>query len=162
LFHGRWLWKFHAVHHSSESVDWLSSVRLHPVNDIVTRVLQVLPLYWLGFSGAVLAAYVPFLTFYALLLHANVNWTFGPFRYAIASPAFHRWHHTTEAEGLDKNFAGTFPFIDLIFGTFYMPPGRTPTHFGITGSPVPTGFFAQLLYPFRSTSVPAAPQTPRR
>ena len=150
LFHRSWLWPFHAVHHSSESVDWLSSVRLHPVNDVVTRVIQVLPLYWLGFSGNVLAAYVPFLTIYAFVLHANVNWTYGPLRYAIASPAFHRWHHTTEAEGLDTNFAGLFPFIDVFFGTFYMPVGRVPERFGITGAPVPSGFLAQLVYPFRN------------
>jgi len=154
LFHRSWLWPFHAVHHSSEHVDWLSSVRLHPVNDVITRLLQVVPLYWMGFSGSVLAAYVPFLTFYALLLHANVSWTYGPLRFVIASPAFHRWHHTTEAEGLDKNFAGTFPFIDLLFGTFYMPVDRSPEHFGISGAPVPTGFIAQLLYPFRRRPSP--------
>jgi len=134
LFHGTWLWPFHAVHRSSTSVDWLSSVRLHPINDVVTRLLQVVPLYWMGFSGTAVAAFVPFLTLYALVLHANVPWTYGPLRYVIASPAFHRWHHTTESEGLDKNFAGMFPFIDLVFGTFYMPVGRQPERFGITGA----------------------------
>jgi len=147
-FHGRWLWPFHAVHHSSRAVDWLSSVRLHPVNDVVSRLIQVLPLYWLGFNGAALAAFVPFLTLYALMLHANVGWTFGPLRYVIASPVFHRWHHTAEAEGLDKNFAGLFPFLDLAFGTFYMPTGRLPERFGIDGDPVPDGLLAQLAYPF--------------
>ena len=58
--------------------------------------------------------------------------------------------HTTEAEGLDRNFAGMFPFIDLAFGTFYMPVGRVPERFGITGAPVPSGFLAQLVYPFRN------------
>ena len=105
VFHARWLWPFHAVHHSSTTVDWLSSVRLHPVNDVVARVVQVLPLYWMGFNAGALAAFVPFLTFYALVLHANVNWSFGPLRFIVASPVFHRWHHTSEEEGLDKNFA---------------------------------------------------------
>jgi sterol desaturase/sphingolipid hydroxylase (fatty acid hydroxylase superfamily) len=149
LFHGRWLWPFHAIHHSSIAVDWLSSVRLHPVNDAVARVVQVLPLYWLGFNAGALAAAVPVLTFYALLLHANLSWSYGPFRYVVASPVFHRWHHTSEAEGLDRNFAGLFPFIDVAFGTFYMPPGRLPQRFGITGDPVPDGLLAQLVYPFR-------------
>jgi sterol desaturase/sphingolipid hydroxylase (fatty acid hydroxylase superfamily) len=149
LFHARWLWPFHAVHHSSKTVDWLSSVRLHPVNDAVARVIQVLPLYWMGFSGGALVAAVPVLTFYALLLHANVSWSYGPFRYLIASPVFHRWHHTSEEEGLDRNFAGLFPFIDLAFGTFYMPPGRQPQRFGVLGDDVPDGLLAQLAYPFR-------------
>jgi sterol desaturase/sphingolipid hydroxylase (fatty acid hydroxylase superfamily) len=125
-------------------------VRLHPVNDIVSRLVQVLPLYWMGFSGVALTAFVPFLTFYALVLHANLNWTYGPFRFVIASPVFHRWHHTTEAEGLNRNFAGFFPFIDLAFGTFFMPSGREPREFGVTGDPVPTGLWSQLIYPFRS------------
>ncbi len=88
IFHGRWLWPFNAIHHSSRTVDWLSSVRLHPVNDAASRIVQVLPLYWMGFNGAVLAAFVPFLTLYALLLHANVSWRYGPPRFVVASPAF--------------------------------------------------------------------------
>ena len=97
-----------------------------------------------------LAAFVPFLTFYALLLHANVTWSYGPLRFVIASPVFHRWHHTTEEEGLDKNFAGLFPFIDLAFGTFYMPPGRQPSRFGVLRDDVPPRLMGQLLYPFRN------------
>jgi sterol desaturase/sphingolipid hydroxylase (fatty acid hydroxylase superfamily) len=149
LFHGRWLWPFHAIHHSSRTVDWLSSVRLHPVNDAISRIVQVLPLYWMGFNAGLLAAFVPFLTLYALLLHSNVSWTYGPLRYVIASPAFHRWHHTSEEEGLDKNFAGLFPFIDVIFGTFYMPMDRQPQRFGILHNVVPEGLLGQLVYPFR-------------
>jgi sterol desaturase/sphingolipid hydroxylase (fatty acid hydroxylase superfamily) len=153
LFHGRRLWPFHAVHHSSTQVDWLSSVRLHPVNDVVSKLLQAVPFVLLGFHPGVVAAYVPFLTFHAILLHANVPWTFGPLRYVVSSPAFHRWHHTTQEEGLDKNFAGLFPFIDMLFGTFYMPNGRQPERFGILGPPVPAGLFAQLAYPFRRQPV---------
>ena len=150
VFHGRWLWPFHAIHHSSKTVDWLSSVRLHPINDVVSRIAQVLPLYWLGFNGVVLAAFVPFLTLYALLLHASVSWTYGPLRYLVASPAFHRWHHTSEEEGLDKNFSGLFPFIDLAVGTFYMPADRQPQRFGILNNDVPEGLLGQLAYPFRA------------
>lgn len=156
LFHGRRLWRFHAVHHSSTSVDWLSSVRLHPVNDAIARLVQVVPLYWMGFSGAALAAFVPLLTLYALVLHANVGWTYGPLRFVVASPVFHRWHHTTEEEGLDKNFAGLFPVFDLVFGTFYMPPGREPSRFGLLGDDVPSGLIGQLAYPFRSVQPLAA------
>jgi sterol desaturase/sphingolipid hydroxylase (fatty acid hydroxylase superfamily) len=148
-FHGRRLWPYHAVHHSSVEVDWLSSVRLHPVNDALARIAQAIPLLLLGFPATVLAIYVPVISFYAIMLHANVSWTWGPLRYAIASPAFHRWHHTTEAEGRDKNFAGFFPLWDLLFGTFYMPRGRQPERFGIERNDVPPGFLGQMLYPFR-------------
>lgn len=152
LFHGRLLWPFHAIHHSSTELDWLSSVRLHPVNDAVGRLIVAVPLVAAGFNTAAIALYVPFLTFYAILVHANVAWDFGPFRYMFASPAFHRWHHTGEEEGLDKNFSGGLPLWDLMFGTFYMPRGRQPASFGIADS-VPAGFFGQMAAPFRWRTV---------
>jgi sterol desaturase/sphingolipid hydroxylase (fatty acid hydroxylase superfamily) len=147
-FHGGWRWPFHAIHHSSEDLDWLSSVRLHPVNDMLSRMVQAVPIVALGYNVGAVALYTVFTTIYAIALHANLNWTFGPFRYVIASPAFHRWHHTSAAEGQDKNFAGFFPLWDLLFGTFYMPKGRQPEVFGVS-EPVPKGLIGQLIYPFR-------------
>ncbi len=38
LFHRGWLWRVHAVHHSSEHLDWLAAVRVHPLNDLGNRV----------------------------------------------------------------------------------------------------------------------------
>jgi sterol desaturase/sphingolipid hydroxylase (fatty acid hydroxylase superfamily) len=148
LFHRQPLWRFHAIHHSPASVDWLTAARVHPVNEIVSRLLQVVPLYLAGIDLRVLGGVVPFFTFYAIFLHANVSWDFGPLRYAIASPRFHRWHHTSEAEGLDRNFAGLFPWIDLMFGTFHMPRGREPERFG-AGEAIPAAFLGQLAWPFR-------------
>jgi len=153
LFHRQPLWRFHAIHHSSESLDWLAASRVHPLNEAIGRVLQLIPFFLLGFDPRVIAAAVPFLTFYAIFLHANLSWDFGPFRFVIASPRFHRWHHTSEAEGLDKNFAGLFPWIDLLFGTLYMPKDRAPRTFGLANEPIPTTFVAQLAYPFRTQKI---------
>ena len=147
-FHGGWRWRFHAIHHSSTELDWLSSVRLHPVNDMLARIIQAAPIVALGYNVAAVALFTVFTTIYAITLHANLNWTYGPLRYVIASPAFHRWHHTSADEGQDKNFAGFFPLWDLIFGTFYMPRGRQPEVFG-TADPIPRGLLGQLIYPFR-------------
>ena len=148
LFHLRPLWRFHAVHHSSERVDWLSAVRLHPVNDVLMRLAQAAPILLLGFDPALLAGYVPLLALWAILVHANVPWDFGPLRLIVASPAFHRWHHALEEEGLRRNFAALFPFIELAFGTLHLPR-HEPTRFGAPGSRVPESFLGQLAYPFR-------------
>ena len=86
---------------------------------------------------------------YSAMVHANLNWTFGPLRYVFASPVFHRWHHVAEGEGINKNFASTFPILDLIFGTFYMPAGQLPANFGNGEDAFPEGFWGQLIYPFR-------------
>ena len=155
-FHGGRLWRFHAVHHSSQDLDWLSSVRLHPVNDWLTRWVQASVLVLLGFAPLAVAAYVPFLSFYAIMLHANVSWGFGPLGSLIASPRFHRWHHTAEDEGLDKNFAGLFPIWDRVFGTYFMPAGRLPEKFGLSGEQVPASFLGQMAYPFRRPKSAAA------
>jgi sterol desaturase/sphingolipid hydroxylase (fatty acid hydroxylase superfamily) len=136
LFHGRALWRFHAIHHASRDLDWLSAVRLHPVNDVLARLAQVIPIVLLGFAPGVVAAYAPFLGVYAIFLHANVPWDLGPLRKVVASPRFHRWHHTSEDEGLDRNFAGLLPLWDLMFGTFFMPKDRVPREFGLRGEAV--------------------------
>ena len=148
LFHGKRLWAFHAIHHSSTEVDWLSSVRLHPVNEALTRAVEVVPLFLLGFNPTVLAAYVPVLTLYAIFLHANLDWDLGPLRWIIASPVFHRWHHSRMPEALDKNFSGFFVFWDVLFGTFYMPRGQSPGDFGVI-DPVPASLLGQLAHPFK-------------
>jgi sterol desaturase/sphingolipid hydroxylase (fatty acid hydroxylase superfamily) len=152
LFHGRRLWRFHAIHHSSEHLDWLSSVRVHPVNDLVNRLVPAVVVVLLGFAPVALAGALPFFAFYAILLHANVDWDFGPLRRLVASPSFHRWHHTGEAEGRDKNFAGLLPVWDILFGTFHMP-ARVPSHFGIDDD-VPTTLWGQLAWPFRRQVAP--------
>lgn len=148
VFHGRLGWPFHAVHHSSEDLDWLSSVRVHPVNSLAANFFQAVPLVLLGFNPFATLSAAPFFTFYAILLHARVNWTYGPAGRVIASPAFHRWHHSKDPEALDKNFAGLFACWDVLFGTFYLPKDRVPGNFGIADS-MPADFLGQLAQPFR-------------
>jgi sterol desaturase/sphingolipid hydroxylase (fatty acid hydroxylase superfamily) len=150
LFHSRMGWRFHAVHHSPEVLDWTATSRFHPVNNLLTFALADVAVLLMGFSPAALVVLTPFNIIYSAMVHANLNWTFGPLRYLLASPVFHRWHHTTRAEGLDKNFASTFPFLDLLFGTFYMPRGKLPEQFGNGEVDYPDDFWGQFIHPFRS------------
>jgi sterol desaturase/sphingolipid hydroxylase (fatty acid hydroxylase superfamily) len=147
LFHsGKW-WPFHAVHHSSKEVDWLASARVHPVNELLNLLAQASPVLLLGYDPTLTLSTAPFLTLYAILLHANVNWDYGPLRAWIASPVFHRWHHSDIPEARDKNFAGLLPVWDIIFGTYYMPKNTQPKTFGID-APMPKGFLGQIKEPF--------------
>lgn len=148
------LWMFHAVHHSAETVDWLTAVRIHPVNDIFSKGIQALPIILLGFSPIAVELYTPILSSYIALIHANVSWNYGPFRYAIASPAFHRWHHEMDKKAWGKNYAGLFPIYDVIFGTFYLPLNQQPKEFGIYGEKMTENFIDQMLYPFRNWKFP--------
>jgi sterol desaturase/sphingolipid hydroxylase (fatty acid hydroxylase superfamily) len=148
-FHTAPAWRFHAIHHSPATLDWLAAARFHVVNYLFYVILADLIVLLLGFSTEALFALAPFNILYATMVHANLNWTFGPLRFVFASPVFHRWHHTLQAS--DRNFAPTFPFLDLIFGTFYMPAGTMPQHFGNGDADFPEDFWGQLMYPFRRT-----------
>ncbi|MEL6920217.1 MAG: sterol desaturase family protein, partial [Pseudomonadota bacterium] len=54
-------------------------------------------------------------------VHANLNWDHGPFKFVIASPRFHRWHHADKPEAYGKNLANMIPAYDWMFGTYYNP-----------------------------------------
>jgi sterol desaturase/sphingolipid hydroxylase (fatty acid hydroxylase superfamily) len=151
------LWNLHAVHHSGEAIDWLSAVRIHPLNDMFSKGLKAIPVLLLGFSPLAVELYTPILSAYIAFVHANVPWAYGPFRYVIASPAFHRWHHAMDRKAWGKNYAGLFPIYDLIFGTFYLP-NEQPKEFGIHGEKMTENFVGQMLYPFRNVKLFKAKQ----
>jgi len=157
LFHTiPWLWKFHAIHHSIEELDWLAAARVHPIDQIITKGLSVLPLYALGFSGAAIGIFSAIYFWHSLLLHANVRLSFGPLRRLIASPEFHHWHHANQPEAYNMNYAGQLAFLDKLFGTMYMPEGQMPARYGVD-DPVPHTFVPHLIYPFKRqiSDVPA-------
>jgi lathosterol oxidase len=142
------LWRFHAIHHSAEALDWLAASRIHLVDAVVTRALAFVPLYVLGFAEPAVYAYLVFVSFHAIFVHANVRFTFGPLAWLIGTPRFHHWHHSAQPEAIDKNFAIHLPVIDRAFGTLYLPREGWPTAYGIAGSAVPERYPAQLAFPF--------------
>jgi sterol desaturase/sphingolipid hydroxylase (fatty acid hydroxylase superfamily) len=148
-FHRPVMWKYHAVHHSSEELDWISAARFHPVNIFLGSVAVDVVLLLAGISPNVLVFLGPFTIAHSAFVHANLNWTLGPFKYVLAGPVFHRWHHTAAARGGEKNFASTFPVLDLVFGTYYMPKNEVPDAYGVADPAFPPTFGAQMLYPFR-------------
>jgi sterol desaturase/sphingolipid hydroxylase (fatty acid hydroxylase superfamily) len=150
LRHTHWLWPFHAIHHAPKTLDWLSSVRMHPVDDLIDNVGVGLVVLAIGTSPAVWLATGPFLFFFNSWLHANVPWRCGWLRYVVATPAFHRWHHAEEFAQRGCNFAGVLPLWDLLFGTYWLP-NTQPAHFGPGATVVPKGLVAQLVFPVRET-----------
>lgn len=149
MFHGSGFWKYHAIHHSSEDLDWISAARFHPVNLFLGTVAVDVILLLAGISPNVMIWVGPFTTFHSAFVHANLNWRLGPFRYVIATPVFHRWHHTAADEGGETNFAGTFPLWDILFGTFRMPQDELPGNYGTDDPHFPTEITGQLVYPFQ-------------
>ena len=155
------LWKFHAVHHSIEHMDWLATHRVHPVDQIFTNMLSLMPIYFLGFSLEAMVIHQAIYQAQALLIHSNVKLNFGPFKWLFASPEYHHWHHANEKEAYDRNFAAQLSIIDVIAGTLFLPK-RLPKTYGVN-EPIPRLYHQQLLYPFRAIAAdrldkPVAPE----
>jgi sterol desaturase/sphingolipid hydroxylase (fatty acid hydroxylase superfamily) len=148
LLHLAPLWPIHAIHHSAENVDWTTTFRVHPVNFLIYNAGVAMLTAAMGFSPLTFLIVSPLNFFIGAFVHANLNWTLGPLRFVIATPVFHRWHHSCDPEVRDKNFAPTFPVLDLMFGTFHMPKDRLPEGYGAEG--VPSNFAGQMIYPFRA------------
>lgn len=146
------LWRFHAVHHSAEHMDWMAGSRLHLFELLTTRVSILGVLYVMGFSQAITDVYIVIVGFQAVFNHANVRLPeiFGkaPFKWLIVTPDFHHWHHSSEREAIDRNYAAHFAFVDYIFGTAVRSDRRFPGKYGVLGDYMPPGFVRQQLFPF--------------
>jgi sterol desaturase/sphingolipid hydroxylase (fatty acid hydroxylase superfamily) len=156
------LWRFHAIHHSAEEMDWLVNTRAHPADMVFTRLCGFIPMYLTGLTQPVgrTLDVVPLLVIvtgivWGFFIHSNLRWRLGPIEWLIATPAFHHWHHTFN-EPINKNYSSMLPWMDCIFGTYYMPR-KWPARYG-TATPVAPGLAAQLLDPLLpapAASVPA-------
>lgn len=146
-----WLWRFHAVHHSSRHMDWLAGSRIHFVEILLTRTAVLLPLVALGFAQEAVNAYVILVGIQAVLAHANLRLDFGWLEYVLVTPRYHHWHHARHADYMDVNYAIHLPLVDMLMGTFRRPPrGQWPQEYGVMKlETVPEGLWQQTLMPLR-------------
>jgi sterol desaturase/sphingolipid hydroxylase (fatty acid hydroxylase superfamily) len=158
------LWRFHAIHHAAQDMDFLVNTRAHPVDLFLSRLAGLAPIYLLGLaqptSGSVDLVPVLFAligSFWGFFVHANLSWRFGWLESVVATPAFHHWHHTNDGPAyIDKNFASMLPCLDRVFGTFYLPKRAFPSAYGIEAH-MPAGFWNQMLFPWSRGLAPTQP-----
>ena len=142
------LWRFHAIHHSSRALDWLAGSRSHLVDDVVVRAFILVPMMF-AFPHGIIVAYLVFVTLHATWTHSNFKPSMRWIEPFLISPRYHHWHHTSQAEAIDKNFAIHFPWIDKLFGTQHFPKDTWPESYGLADEVIPAGFWGQAIYPFR-------------
>jgi lathosterol oxidase len=141
------LWGFHAIHHSSKALDWIAGSRSHLVDDVVVRAFILVPMM-LVFPHNINVAYLFFVTLHATWTHCNFGPTVKWLEPFLIQPRYHHWHHTSQKEAIDKNYAIHFPWIDRLFGTYYLPEDKWPETYGLNNENIPAGFWAQFVYPF--------------
>lgn len=141
------LWRFHSVHHTGEQLDWLSGIRVHPLDGVLLGP-PVLLLITAGFPADITGAIAVLQMIVGLFLHANVCWRLRPLHRIIATPDFHHWHHANEPASIHTNYASFLPIWDQLFGTYRLPKDRQPSRYGID-EPHPTSFAELLIAPLK-------------
>jgi sterol desaturase/sphingolipid hydroxylase (fatty acid hydroxylase superfamily) len=141
------LWRFHAVHHSSERLDWLAAHREHPIDGMLTQLAQNLPAMLLGVPFEILAVLVAFRGAWSILIHSNVRLPLGPLRLLFGAPELHHFHHA-RVERTAHNFGNLAPWLDLVFGTYHRPALDETYALGLRGT-WPKSYLALLAEPFR-------------
>jgi sterol desaturase/sphingolipid hydroxylase (fatty acid hydroxylase superfamily) len=147
-------WRFHAVHHSAEHLDWLAAHREHPLDGALTQLLMNLPALLLGVSLWALGPLVVFRGLWAVLIHSNTRLPLGPLGFLLGDPALHHWHHA-RVPVTRHNFANLAPWLDWLFGTYHRPEGPERYPLGLL-QPHAGGYLAQLAAPLLPGVEPGA------
>jgi sterol desaturase/sphingolipid hydroxylase (fatty acid hydroxylase superfamily) len=141
------MWAFHSVHHAQEDMSFISSYRMHPVEQFGQSLIMVVPLLIIGVpTWRWLPLYVTMLMFEAAQ-HSALDLTFGRAYALVVSPRFHALHHARDASVYNGNYAKVFSVWDFLFGTAIR--AERPDRFGVEGLPAPRTIWAQLLAPIR-------------
>ena len=150
------LWSFHAVHHTAEKVDVLTTLRLHPF-ELLLGVLFNAAIIRAGLSPAATALGGAIYLNYNYFIHSNVRIRFPGFlKYVLVTPFMHQWHHATDEAAAGKNVGVVFAWNDWLFGTAHHPQ-HWPTEFGLSGPPaerVGQSYVRHVLYPLQFLRCP--------
>ena len=146
-----WMWEFHKVHHSVEEMGFAAHLRFHWMETIIYKSLQYIPLAMIGFGLQDFFIIHIIAVAIGHLNHANLNITYGPFKYILNNPVMHIWHHAKELpEKHGVNFGISLSIWDYIFKTNYLPKSGMNEPLGFAGDEkFPKTFVKQVTYPFK-------------
>lgn len=117
----RFLWRYHAVHHSISDMSAVNSYH-HISETFFNTLIIAIPISLITVNyGPTLWIVGVLVWFQGVFLHSPTTINFGFFRNIVADNRYHRIHHSLEPRHFDKNFAIMFSFWDRLFGTAHAP-----------------------------------------
>lgn len=119
------LWRLHAMHHSDAEVDFTTTYRHHPLENVVMLTLGAPLILLLGAPGAAMVLYQALRVSVNVLSHSNIRVPEGIerwLRYLIVTPDFHHLHHSSDRRFTDSNYSAAVPWFDYLFGTATRKP----------------------------------------
>ncbi len=127
----RWFWATHAVHHSSNELNFGAAYRFGWTGRLTGTGIFYVPMIWLGFAPAAVGIATTFNLLYQFWLHTEWIPKLGWLEYVLNTPSHHRVHHAANPEYLDRNYGGVFIVFDRLFGTFTVERDDLPCRYGL-------------------------------
>ncbi len=157
----RWLWRYHAVHHSIRELSAVNAFH-HPIEPFVQILLIAVPTSLIANeAGPVVPAILIVMHLQAFFIHTPTRWHLGPLASVVVDNRFHRIHHSLETRHFDRNFGAFTTLWDRLFGTAWMPAKDEWPATGIAEVDQPRTLHQWVALPVAYDRARAASEQPR-
>lgn len=121
------LWRLHRMHHTDLDLDVTSGNRFHPLEIVLSTLIKMAAVLFLGAPAAAVLAFEVVLNACAMFNHGNIRLPagFDPLlRLFLVTPDMHRVHHSDIVRETNSNFGFNHPWWDRICGTYRAQPEK--------------------------------------
>jgi sterol desaturase/sphingolipid hydroxylase (fatty acid hydroxylase superfamily) len=121
------LWRLHRMHHTDLDLDVTSGNRFHPLEIILSTLIKMAAVLFLGAPAVAVLAFEVVLNACAMFNHGNIRLPAGLdrlLRLFLVTPDMHRVHHSTIVRETNSNFGFNLPWWDRICGTYRPQPEK--------------------------------------
>ena len=117
------LWRLHRVHHTDTVFDTTTALRFHPLEILLSMLWKMALVLALGAPPLAVLLFEVALNAAALFNHGNIRlrgdrWL----RLLLATPDFHRVHHSVRPLETDSNYANLLSIWDYLFRSYRAQP----------------------------------------
>ena len=119
------LWRLHMMHHADLDIDVTTGARFHPVEILLSMVIKMAAVTFLGAPAWSVVAFEVILNGTAMFNHSNVLLPLGADRIVrrlIVTPDMHRVHHSVIVREMNSNYGFSFSVWDRWFNTYNDQP----------------------------------------
>ncbi len=115
------LWRLHILHHTDGNLDASSALRFHPLEIVVSLVIKIAAILFMGVSPLAVLIFEITLNGMALFNHSNLQMPAALdnlLRKLFVTPDMHRIHHSQSPQEMHSNFGFNLSIWDKLFGSY--------------------------------------------
>lgn len=147
----QFLWKLHAIHHSSERLYFLNGEKRHALHQVIEGTPGIILCLVIGTPQPVVVAALAILAINMFMQHTNLDYKAGVLKKFFCVAELHRWHHRADYKDAQVNYGAWLTIWDRLFNTAY-DSLKMQTELGAIGiaeeKNFPKNYWKQFLYPF--------------